>query len=198
MTESFSKPFSQACENNKAPILAVLNRTFANCKGVLEIGSGTGQHAVYFAENLPHLQWHCSDQPDYHEGIAAWLKDAALPNVSRPVALTIGKDSFPSLAVQGIYSANTAHIMQRHEAELLMKSVSEYLPSGGVFCQYGPFTIGGEFSSESNRSFHESLIERGYGGYRDISELTGWSQDLVLREIHKMPANNLLLEWHKP
>ena len=103
MTESFSKPFSQACENNKVPILAVLERTFANCKGVLEIGSGTGQHAVYFAENLPHLQWQCSDQPDYHEGIISWVEEASLPNVTKPLALTIGKDSVPSLPVQGVY-----------------------------------------------------------------------------------------------
>jgi len=196
-SESVPKPFSQACENNKRPILAVLTRAFSACREVLEIGSGTGQHAAFFAEHLPHLCWNCSDQPDYHNGINMWLDEAALPNLVPPVALTIGKDSLPDIAVQGVFSANTAHIMQRQEAELLMKSVSEYLPSKGVFCQYGPFTIEGEFSSQSNKAFHESLIQRGYGGYRDINELTEWGEGLVLREIHEMPANNLLLEWHK-
>lgn len=192
-----TKPYSQACENNKHAILQVLSNAFSACKQVLEIGSGTGQHAVFFAKHMPHIVWHCADQPHYHEGINAWLSSEQLDNIKPPINLTIGKDPLPDIQVQGVFSANTAHIMQRHEVILLMKSVSEYLPSGGVFCQYGPFTIDGEFSSQSNIDFHASLIKRGYGGYRDINELESWAKGLVLAHIHPMPANNLLLEWHK-
>jgi len=192
-----TKPFSQACENNKHAILKVLSNAFKACEKVLEIGSGTGQHAVFFAKHLPYLEWHCSDQPQYHEGINAWLNDEKLNNVRAPVNLTIGKDPLPDISAQGVFSANTAHIMQRNEVARLMRDVSGWLPLGGVFCQYGPFTIDGEFSSQSNIDFHASLIKRGCGGYRDINELKEWSEGLVLANIHQMPANNLLLEWHK-
>ena len=87
------KPFSQACENNKRAILSVLERAFANCHQVLEIGSGTGQHAVFLAEYLPHLIWHTSDQPHYHAGITAWLTDSNVRNVKPPIAFTVGQDA---------------------------------------------------------------------------------------------------------
>ena len=193
----YEKPFSQACENNKRAILSVLERTFANCKQVLEIGSGTGQHAVFLAENLPHLIWHTSDQPQYHDGISSWLSDANIDNVRSPISFTVGQDNFPNLDVDGVFSANTAHIMQKEEAKLLMESVTAHLPEGGVFCQYGPFTHGGEFTSESNQAFHTSLLERGYGGYRDINELTAWAGELSLNDIIDMPANNHMLIWQK-
>ena len=191
------KPFSQACENNKRAILSVLERAFANCHQVLEIGSGTGQHAVFLAEYLPHLIWHTSDQPHYHAGITAWLTDSNVRNVKPPIAFTVGQDAFPDIDIDGIFSANTAHIMQKEEAKLLMESVALHLPKGGIFCQYGPFTHSGKFTSESNQTFHFSLLERGYGGYRDIDELTAWAGELSLQEIIDMPANNHMLIWQK-
>ena len=191
------KPFSQACENNKRAILSVLERKFANCRQVLEIGSGTGQHAVFLAEHLPHLIWHTSDQPHYHEGIAAWLSDSNTGNVKPPIAFTVGQDDFPNLDIDGNFTANTAHIMQKEEVKLLMESVALHLPKGGVFCQYGPFTHSGKFTSESNQAFHTSLLARGYGGYRDINELTAWAGELSLQEIIDMPANNHMLIWQK-
>lgn len=191
------KPFSQACENNKRAILSVLERTFANCQQVLEIGSGTGQHAVFLAEHLPHLIWHTSDQLHYHEGIAAWLSDSNAGNIKPPIAFTVGQDEFPNLDVDGVFTANTAHIMQKEEAKLLMESVASHLPKGGIFCQYGPFTHSGKFTSESNQAFHTSLLARGYGGYRDINELTAWAGELSLQDIIDMPANNHMLIWKK-
>ena len=175
------KPFSQACENNKRAILSVLERAFANCHQVLEIGSGTGQHAVFLAEYLPHLIWHTSDQPHYHAGITAWLTDSNVRNVKPPIAFTVGQDAFPDIDIDGIFTANTAHIMQKEEAKLLMESVALHLPKGGIFCQYGPFTHSGKFTSESNQTFHFSLLERGYGGYRDIDELNARSERLEAR-----------------
>lgn len=191
------KPFSQACENNKGPILAILNRVLADKKRVLEIGSGTGQHAVYFGEHLRHLIWQTSDQDPYHEGIMQWLAEAQLANVLPPKSITIGRCELPAEDYDAVYSANTAHIMQPAEVESLMYQVNELLPVGGVFCQYGPFTENGVHSSQSNQDFDRSLRVRGYGGYRDISELESWSKSLILEEMTSMPANNLLLVWRK-
>ncbi|WP_394221980.1 DUF938 domain-containing protein [Alteromonas gracilis] len=191
------KPFSQACENNKRVILRVLEQAFANCRQVLEIGSGTGQHAVFLAEHLPHLIWHTSDQPHYHQGISAWIDEANVGNLKHPIPFTIGHDAFPHIDVDGVFTANTAHIMQREEVKLLMELVASHLPQGGMFCQYGPFTHSGKFTSESNQAFHLSLLERGYGGYRDINELTEWAPGLRLIKTIDMPANNHMLVWQK-
>lgn len=192
-----TKPFSQACENNKGPIFNVLEREFCHARSVLEIGSGTGQHAVYFGKLMPHLRWQTSDQPENHQGIQAWLSEYQLPNVLAPIALTIGQSVLPTDTYDGIYTANTTHIMQPSEAQLMMETVSGVLNENGVFCQYGPFKVDGEFTSDSNAAFHQSLIERGFGGYQDIDTLKQWAKGLILREIVSMPANNLLLVWHK-
>lgn len=192
-----TKPFSQACENNKRPIAQVLKQAFAGAGSVLEIGSGTGQHAVFMARQLPHVHWQTSDQPQYHAGIHQWLADEPSPNLLSPLTYQVGVDACPVSAVDGVFTANTAHIMQRHEVQQMMQDVQQVLPEAGVFCQYGPFTRSGEFSSQSNQDFHQQLLAQGYGGYRDISELESWAGSLSLVRIHTMPANNLLLEWHK-
>lgn len=197
MTSTQELPFSQACENNKGPILAILQRAFADRKRVLEVGSGTGQHAVHFAANLPHVHWQTSDQPAYHAGIMQWLAAYPADNLIAPLSLTVGVDALPFAGYDAVYSANTAHIMQKAEIQEMMQQLSAELPSGAVFCQYGPFTDNGVFSSESNRAFHQQLLERGCGGYRDIQELQAWADALTLVAIHQMPANNLLLEWQK-
>ncbi|MBD3585299.1 DUF938 domain-containing protein [Salinimonas sp. HHU 13199] len=192
-----TQPYSQACENNKRPILEILATAFARCQVVLEIGSGTGQHAVFFAGQLPFLQWHTSDQPHYHAGINSWIDLYPGENLHRPVSLTIGAEPLPALHADGIFTANTAHIMQKAEVQLMMEQVASMLPDGGVFCQYGPFTQNGRFNSDSNEAFHYKLVTQGYGGYRDIEELQHWASPLHLKTVHPMPANNLLLEWHK-
>ncbi|GGW73846.1 DUF938 domain-containing protein [Alteromonas halophila] len=191
------KPFSQACENNKGPILQVLRRVLADKKRVLEIGSGTGQHAVHFAANLPHLTWQTSDQRQYHSGIHQWLADAGLDNVRPPQLITIGEHRLPANTFDAVYSANTAHIMQPHEVKAMMQQVAAALPEKGVFCQYGPFLRQGKYSSQSNRDFDASLRAQGYGGYRDIEELQSWADTLIIEEINTMPANNLLLIWRR-
>ncbi|MDM7860097.1 DUF938 domain-containing protein [Alteromonas sp. ASW11-36] len=192
-----NKPFSQACENNKAPILAQLQRHFAKATSVLEIGSGTGQHAVHFAAGLPHLQWHTSDQPHYHAGIEAWLNEAGLANLHSPVNFTVGLDTWPNIHIDAVFSANTAHIMQHDEVKVMQQVVAERLPQNGVFCQYGPFTTNGVFDGQSNADFHQYLLSEGCGGYRDISELQAWAPQLTLSENIVMPANNRLLVWFK-
>lgn len=192
------KPFSQACENNKTPILSVLREAFADATQVLEIGSGTGQHAVHFAANLPHLRWQTSDVIEHHNGINAWLAEAALPNLVAPLTLRVGDNIFPETGYDAVYSANTAHIMHTHEVQLMMASIARLLPLNGVFCQYGPFIHHNAFSSDSNEAFHYSLLARGLGGYKSIEELVVWAgESLQLTDVIDMPANNLCLLWRK-
>ena len=192
-----NKPFSQACENNKQPILEQLVAYFANSHKILEIGSGTGQHAVHFAPALPHLEWQTSDQSHYHLGIQAWLAAYPANNLKAPIALTIGQDSWPDISVDGVFTANTTHIMQANDAKLMMQTVAENLSQGGVFCQYGPFNIDGQYTSESNQHFDRHLINEACGGIRDIAELQRWALGLELQEKIPMPANNFLLVWVK-
>jgi cyclopropane fatty-acyl-phospholipid synthase-like methyltransferase len=195
------KPFSQACENNKKPILQQLKKAFSNVHNVLEIGSGTGQHAVYFAHKLPQVQWHCSDVEEYHDGINHWIDDFPSKNLHRPFALKLARDEWASTSVlsnqpfDGIYTANTAHIMLEHEIQSLMHSVATHLPKNGIFCQYGPFIVDGKFNSQSNQEFHEKLLLSGRGGYRDIDQLAAWAPQLVLSTKVDMPANNMMLVW---
>jgi hypothetical protein len=195
-----NKPFSQACENNKQPILEVLHRILADRKSLLEIGSGTGQHAVHFAPSLSHLRWHTSDMPDKHLGIKAWLEEVDVDNLRQPLSFTIGATStgaWPIADVDAVYTANTTHIMQPSEAQLMMQLVADNLPSDGVFCQYGPFNFNGQYTSESNKNFDQHLREQGCGGIRDIEELILWAKPLSLKEKVAMPANNFMLIWQK-
>ena len=194
----FDKPFSQACENNKQPILEVLQRVLADKTNLLEIGSGSGQHAAYFAPRLRHLEWHTSDMPDKHLGIAAWLEEVKVNNLHQPLSFTIGASSaWPLTNTDAVYTANTTHIMQPSESQLMMQLVADNLPIGGIFCQYGPYNFQGQYSSESNQSFDQHLSEQGCGGIRDIDELTLWAKPLVLIETIPMPANNYMLVWQK-
>lgn len=190
-------PYSQACENNKQAILTELQTAFANVSEVLEIGSGTGQHAVFFAKHLPHLRWQTADQMEYHQGIQHWLQHHPSPNLLPPIALKLPFDDIPEKQYDGFFTANTAHIMQHEEVKHMMQRISSILPVNGVFCQYGPFTRAGVFSSQSNADFHQMLLDSGMGGYRDIDELTQWAYPLLLEQVIEMPANNLMLIWRK-
>ena len=192
------KPFSQACENNQEPILAILREAFVSRKKILEIGSGTGQHSVYFAPRLPHLVWQTSDMPVNHRGIHQWIDEYSSDNLRKPLSFTIRQDTFPC-QVDGVFTANTAHIMLPDRVQLMMQLVAQHLPHGGVFCQYGPFNVDGRFTSDSNATFDAALRGQGMGGIRDIAELISWAEPygLNLQKRHGMPANNMLIEWHK-
>ena len=191
------KRFSQACENNKEVILAQLVHLFAKHKHVLEIGSGTGQHAVYFAKHLSHLKWYTADQLEYHDSIKQWIYEYPSENLCLPMTFTIPKDPWPDVPIDAVFSANTAHIMQRDEVKAMMRLIQRNLPAGGIFCQYGPFTQDGRFTSQSNKDFHHKLLASGRGGYREIEELQSWADELNLLNIIDMPANNHLLVWRK-
>lgn len=191
-------PFSQACENNKRPILAVLKSAFAGCKQVLEIGSGTGQHAVYFAQNLPHLQWHPSDKDVESSGIRLRVKHVA--NVELPKEFDVSESPWPHPEIDAVFSANTCHIMPWHITLLMLNRVADTLPVDGVFALYGPFNYNGSYSSPSNAEFDEWLVSRDpQQGIRDIESVSGAleSKGMLLVTDHAMPANNRLLVWKK-
>jgi len=192
------KPFSQACENNKQPILAVLRRHFGGVHEVLEIGSGTGQHAAFFAEHLPHLVWQTSDLIENHSGINAWIDEAAANNLRRPLALDVTSRPWPHGATDAVFSANTAHIMAWPAVEAMIAGVGTVLAPGGVFCLYGPFNYDGEYTSESNAFFDHSLRQRDpASGIRDFEKVDALARDagLELIEDQAMPANNRTLVW---
>ncbi len=132
------RPFSQACKNNKKAILAVISDCFATVDEVLEVGSGTGQHAVFFARQLPHLIWQCSDQLDYLPGINSWLDWAGLDNVNRPILLDVNKP-WPLEKVPAIFTANSLHIMSWQEVIHFFNGIARHLSPAGILCVYGPF-----------------------------------------------------------
>jgi len=192
------KPFSQACENNKRPILEVLRRHLAGARHVLEIGSGTGQHAVFFAEQLPHLVWQTSDQREHHAGIRQWLEAAGLANVLPPAELEVATRPWPVARADAVFSANTAHIMSWVRVEAFVAGVGELLRGGGVFCLYGPFNYGGRYTSESNARFDAWLGARDpASAIRDFEAVDALAAAAGLRlvEDNALPANNRLLVW---
>jgi cyclopropane fatty-acyl-phospholipid synthase-like methyltransferase len=197
---SMTKQFSAACERNKEPILAVLRDAFADTKRVLEIGSGTGQHAVYFAAHMPQLAWQTSDLPHNHPSIVAWQQEAVLPNVLPPLALDTGSGDWPTGPYDAVFSANTCHIMAWHEVQGMFAGIGRILRAGGVLCIYGPFNYRGKFTSASNAQFDASLkAQAPHMGIRDFEAVDRLAaeQGLRLQADHAMPANNRLLVWRK-
>ncbi len=194
------QPFSQACENNKHAILEVLQRVFAGATRVIEIGSGTGQHAVHFAPRLPDLQWMTGDVATHHAGIKRWLDAFPAPNLHPPLELDVRTFDWNTPGVDAIYSANTARIMHWPEVELMLRGAGGLLPTGGVFALYGPFNIGGAYTSPGNQRFDASLRGRDPGmGIRDLEAVEDVARTvgLTLDENIAMPANNRTLIWRK-
>lgn len=189
-----------ATARNRQPILEVLKQEMNACQNVLEIGSGTGQHAVYFAEKMPGVTWQTSDREENRADIAARLRSAALDNIGLPLALDVLHDKDPDGTYDGIFSANTSHIMSIQAVVALFALVGRLLPEGAPFCLYGPFRIDGEFTSESNEQFDTSLRQRDSAmGIRDLEyldELATLAQ-LQRTALYAMPANNFIAVWRK-
>jgi SAM-dependent methyltransferase len=193
-------PFSEACERNKAPILEVLRVALADRTQVLEIGSGTGQHAVHFAAHLPHLTWHPTEQLAYLPDLGARVKLEGPPNLRAPTVLDVNQTVWPLRAADAIFTSNTLHIMAWTEVAALYRGLDGVLSRGGVLCVYGPFRYHGRYTSDSNRDFDRMLQERDpLSGVRDIRDLTALAAQygLRLRADHDLPANNRLLEFVK-
>ena len=196
-----NKPFAQSSEENKQPILAVLAERLKNAHSVLEIGSGTGQHAVYFAGQMPHLQWQTSDLAMMQPGIQLWLDEAGLDNVLPPLALDVMLAmSWPEQCYDAVYSANTAHIMSEDAVAAMFAGVGNVLNSGGQFLLYGPFMIDGKHTAPSNQRFDLWLRQQDpHQGVRDLVWLQKLADDagMTFAEDVKMPVNNRILIWRK-
>ncbi len=208
------KPFSAASERNRAPILEVLLGHLGDCRSVLEIGAGTGQHAVHFAAAMPWLIWQCADQPEYLPGIRQWLDEAGLPNMPVPLSLRVVADppalvpvpALPqgadggSAGYDAIYTANTLHIMAWPEVVALFNALPQLMAERALLIVYGPFNYAGRFSSDSNRDFDASLKLRDpRSGIRDFEAVDALAQaiGLKLRADVAMPANNRCLVWQR-
>ncbi|PCI55810.1 MAG: methylase [Gammaproteobacteria bacterium] len=195
-----TKPFSQACENNKKPILNVLSRVFTKQKQVLEIGSGTGQHAVYFAKNLPFLTWQTSDLVINHPGINQWIADFPAANIRPPLTLDLARVQSLTDNIDAMYSANTLHIISWSLVQNLFDMVNKQLAQNGVLCVYGPFNYQGKYTSTSNANFDLWLKARDeHSGIRDFEAVCqlATKAGLSLTEDVAMPANNRMLIFQK-
>ena len=191
------KPHSAACERNRDPILTVLRRHFADRRRVLEIGSGTGQHAVHFAAGLPHLVWQATDRRESHDGIRAWLEEAALPNTPLPLVLDV-RGPWPRQRYDAVFTANTLHIMSWAEVQTTFAQLPDVMTADAKLAVYGPFNYGGRFTSASNEQFQAVL--KGWGahmGIRDFEAVDALARHAGLRLVEDcaMPANNRCLVW---
>ena len=194
------KSYSESCDENKLPILEVLKKEFEGAHTILEVGSGTGQHAVFFAEQLPGVLWQPSDVTESHASIIAWVTESGLDNVLPPLELDVMKHHWPAQQYDGVFSANTTHIMSWPEVVELFRGVGAVIKSGGKFCLYGPFNYGGKYPSESNAHFDEWLKARDpKSGIRNFEALDEIASQHHLKLVHdyEMPVNNRILVWQK-
>ena len=195
-----NKPYSESCDQNREPILAVIQPLLEDCSSLLEIGSGTGQHAVYFASKMPHLIWHTSDCAEYLPGIQAWLTEAALENIKAPFVLDVSTSNWPDIKVDAIFSANTAHIMHWPDVEAFFTGVGKALKQGGRFMLYGPFNYNHRYTSDSNERFDGWLKSRDpASGIRNFENLCELAEQggMLLKQDFEMPSNNRILYWEK-
>ena len=194
------KPYSAACDNNRQPILEVLEVLFADRREILEIGTGTGQHAVYFAEKLPHLVWRSSDLQASHAGIQLWLDEANLANTPPPLLLDVNQPRWPELEVNAVFCANTIHIIGWDSVRAMIAGAGRLLPGNGMLVLYGPFNYNNAYTSESNARFDIWLKQRdpdsGIRNFEDVDELAT-AADLHMLDDYAMPANNRLICWVK-
>lgn len=194
------KPWSEACERNRGPILEVLRGAFAGVTQVLEIGSGTGQHAVFFAAALPHLVWQPSDVAANLPGIAAWRDQSGLSNLRAPLELDVDAADWPVTAGDGLFSANTLHIMSWASVRNFFAGAGRLLEPGGVLAVYGPFSDDGRHTAASNARFDAFLRARDpSSGIRDFAAVCelAHAQGLCFVADHALPANNRTLVWRR-
>lgn len=201
--EGNEKPFARSAERNRAPILEALKMHFSQVRRVLEIGSGTGQHAVYFAPAFPNAQWQTSDVEAALPGIRSWVDDARLPNLPPVLALDVN-DPWPVRArdarYDAVFTSNTLHIMSWPEVQRLFAGLSDVVTEDALLAVYGPFNYNGAFTSDSNRAFDESLKRQSStSGLRDFEAVDALAASIGLELIsdRTMPANNRLLVWRR-
>lgn len=195
-----NKPFSPSCDRNKAVILQAIQPLLTGINEVLEIGSGTGQHGVYFAEHIPGLKWRMSDQAEHVAGINQWVQDSRLSNVCDALVLDVTKSWPIGRPVQAMFTANSLHIMGWPAVECLFAGVGQHLQQQGLLMVYGPFNYDGAYTSTSNAEFDQWLMQRdSSSAIRDFEAVNALAMQagLSLWQDIAMPANNRLLIWRK-
>ncbi len=200
-----TKPYSESCVQNREPILDAIHPLLSSKQHVLEIGSGTGQHAVYFAERMPHLIWQCSDRKENLPGIKSWLDEARLKNTPQPILqLDVSADNWPVFNAHNqpdaIFSANAVHIMAWENVVDFIKNAAALLPVKGLLILYGPFNYNGQYTSDSNARFDIWLKQQNpRSAIRHFEELDRLANQggLTLYKDIQMPANNRILCWQK-
>jgi SAM-dependent methyltransferase len=192
-----NRPYAQAAEQNKAVILQAI-QPYLRGK-VLEIGSGTGQHAVHFASLLPKLYWQTSDLEPNLAGIRAWVEDAGLANLPPPLLLDV-TGAWPRREFDTIYTANSFHIMDNTAVAECIAGCGKCLSADGHLIVYGPFNYAGAFTSASNARFDAMLrandADSGIKDFEWLDELAQAAGMAIVTDI-AMPANNRCLIWHK-
>jgi len=204
LPSSSTLPHSPAAERNKAAILEKLKQILSGTETVLEIGCGTAQHAIHFAREFPKIVWLPTDLPERLSVANAILATADLNNIKTSVALdmstSLTHDDWPDYEIDVVYTANTVHIMPWSVVQNMIVAVAEHLDREGIFIVYGPFKYGGDFTTESNRMFNESLKRRNsVQGIRDYEAIERLAREQGLHLVHdfSMPANNQLLVFEK-
>ncbi|MCX7092642.1 MAG: DUF938 domain-containing protein [Methylobacter sp.] len=190
------KPFSQACENNQEPILQVIRTVFCQPTTVWEIGSGTGQHACYFARHLPDIEWQPTDKSENISGIRLWQEEAQLANLKPPLTLDVTDAVWPCPSIDALFTANTLHIMSWNEVQIFFDRLAVYLNPKALMAIYGPFNYHGAYTSDSNAQFDQWLKnQKAASGIKDFEDLLflSTSKGLSLISDFAMPANNRLL-----
>lgn len=195
-----NKPHAEYAQRNARPILEVLRHELSGHTHVLEIGSGTGQHAIFFAAELTHVQWQTSDLEENHDGIRAWIAEAGLSNVHGPLSLDVTRANVSDTSYDAVYSSNTAHIMGPNAVVAMFGLVGRILRRDGRFVLYGPFRQAGRFNTQSNADFDADLRSRDRSmGIRDLDELDKLGAENGLRRmnLYAVPSNNLVAVWQK-
>jgi len=201
MEPSDPRRFAPATQRNRDPILTVLRRVLPRSGTVLEIASGSGEHAVYFAEQLPGLTWQPSDPGEAaRASIAAWTERSGVRNVVAPRALDAAAEEWPIDRADAVVCINMVHIAPWEACTGLMRGAARVLPPGAPLVLYGPFRVGGEHTAPSNAAFDEDLRGRdARWGVRDleavVEEARSWGLGHV--ETVAMPANNLTVVFRR-
>lgn len=194
------KQHSPSCERNKDPILAVLREIFAVPGLVLEIGSGSGQHAVHFARGLPHMTWQPTDIAENLPSISAWRAEADLPNLREPLTLDLFADVWPVEQAQAVVCINTIHIVSWVGVKRLFAGAGRVLAPGGIMYVYGPYRYADRPLEPSNEDFDRWLKARnpasGVRLFEDVNRLAG-ENGFSLVADSAMPANNRSIWWYK-
>jgi len=194
------KPYAESCAQNQQVILDVLKTLFTEKGELLEIGSGTGQHAVFFTEHLTHLNWQPSDLESEHAGMKMWFAELEHSRIQKPLVLDVDMPDWNIEKKDYVFTANTTHIISAEQAVKMMRHVGACLKSGGLFAQYGPFNYNAKYTSESNANFDVWLKQRNpkscIKDFETIQALANENTMKLFRDI-EMPANNRILVWQK-